>query len=154
MESLVHLLAREQPALERFCALLDEERKALGGSGAERLLDVAAEKQSLAAELGSIEKARDRLLAAGGYPPGRRGVEGWLADHPEAAEATRRWQDVLRLARQARDGNEANGRLINLLLQQNQEALSQLMSGGTDSIYGTDGQQRRLADGKRSLGKA
>ena len=34
------------------------------------------------------------------------------------------------------------------------DALSVLLSGGADSIYGTDGQQRSLSDGKRSLGSA
>jgi flagellar biosynthesis/type III secretory pathway chaperone len=60
---------------------------------------------------------------------------------------------VLKLAAQARNENETNGRLINLLLKQNREALSLLLSGGADSIYGTDGQHRSLADGKRSFGK-
>lgn len=154
MASLDDLLAREKPALARFCALLDEERKALSGNGADRLIDIAGEKQSLALELGQLEKRREAALVAGGYTGGRAGVERWLADNPGADDARRLWLDVLRLAQLARDGNESNGRLINLLLQQNQDALSLLMSGGTDSIYGTDGQQRRLADGKRSLGKA
>jgi flagellar biosynthesis/type III secretory pathway chaperone len=61
---------------------------------------------------------------------------------------------VLQLAAQAREENETNGRLIGILLRQNQDALSVLLSGGADSIYGTDGQQRSLSDGKRSLGSA
>ena len=66
---------------------------------------------------------------------------------------TRRWHELLELATQARDGNETNGRLINLLLKQNQEALSVLISGGAESIYGADGQPRSLVAGKRSFGK-
>jgi flagellar biosynthesis/type III secretory pathway chaperone len=152
VESLSELLVRELSDLRRFCALLAEERKILSGAEADRLADIANEKSSLAAQLNQIEARRDALLVKDGFPKGRSGTEAWLAGHPNADTERRQWNEVLTLAAQARDENETNGRLINLLLKQNQEALSLLLSGGTDSIYGVDGQQRSLADGKRSFG--
>jgi len=138
----------------RFCALLDEERDVLGGARAERLQEIAAEKATLAVELSRMESRRDARLAADGQAPGRAGMDAWLAARPNAAAERRQWQELLELAARARDGNAANGRLINMLLQQNQDALSLLLAGGAGSIYGTDGQSHRVTEGKRSLGKA
>lgn len=152
MESVSELLVRELSDLRRFCALLEEERKVITGAQADRLPDIATEKSSLAGHLSQIEARRDALLNTGGFPKGRSGMEAWLASQPDADADRRRWNELLGLAMQARDGNETNGRLINLLLQQNQEALSVLLSGGSESIYGADGQPRSLVSGKRSFG--
>jgi flagella synthesis protein FlgN len=152
VKSLSELLVTELTELKRFCALLDEERNALTGAQADRLPDIATEKSTLAARLNQLEAQRDSLLAASGFPHGRAGIDAWLATRPKADAERGRWNELLKLALQARDGNETNGRLINILLKQNQEALSVLLSGGTESIYGADGQQRNLAAGKRSFG--
>lgn len=154
MESLSELLVRELSDLRRFCALLVEERRILNGAEADRLGDIANEKSSLAAQLNRVEARRDALLAKAGFARGRAGTEAWLASLPGAETERHHWAEVLQLAAQARDENETNGRLIGILLRQNQDALSVLLSGGADSIYGTDGQQRSLSDGKRSLGSA
>ena len=132
--------------------MLAEERKVLTGAEADRLADIANEKTSLATQLNRVEARRDVLLTKGGFAKGRSGTEAWLASLPQAETEQRQWSEVLLLAAQARDDNETNGRLISMLLKQNQDALSVLLSGGNDSIYGTDGQQRSLSDGKRSLG--
>lgn len=152
MESIAELMIAELSGLRRFCALLEEERKVLTGAQADRLPDIAAEKSSLAAQLSHLESRRDALLAGGGMARGRAGIEAWLASRPNPDVDRRRWSEILKLAAQARADNETNGRLINLLLKQNQEALSVLVSGGTESIYGADGQPRGVAVGKRSFG--
>lgn len=152
MESLSELLVRELSDLKRFCAVLEEERKVLTGVQADHLPDIAARKSSLAVRLSQSETRRDELLAKGGLPKGRSGMEAWLASRPDADVERRRWNELLELATQARDGNQTNGRLINILLKQNQEALSVLLSGGAESIYGADGQPRSLTTGKRSFG--
>ncbi len=152
LESLPDLLVRELSDLRRFCALLEEERKVLSGAQADRLHDIADEKFSLAGQLSQFETRRDALLARSGFEKGRRGIEAWLASLPEAETERRRWEELLKLAIQAQQDNEANGRLINLLLQQNQEALSVLLSNGTESIYGTDGQPQGPVAAKRSFG--
>lgn len=152
MDSLSDLLLGELVDLKRFCALLEEERKVLTGAQADRLPDIATEKSTLAARLSQLEAQRDAMLVKGGFAKGRPGIEAWLANSPKAVVERQRWNELLKLAMAARDGNETNGRLINLLLKQNQEALSVLLSGGAGSIYGADGQQRTVAAGKRSFG--
>lgn len=152
MESLSDLLVGELSDLRRFCALLEEERKVLSGGHADRLPAIVAEKSSLAGELSQIETRRDALLARQGFPKGRSGIEAWLAGRPNDDVERGRWNELLTLAARARDENETNGHLINLLLKQNREALSVLLSGGAESIYGADGQPRSLAAVKRSLG--
>jgi flagellar biosynthesis/type III secretory pathway chaperone len=152
VESLSDLLVRELSDVRRFCALLEEERRVIIGIQADRLPDIASEKASLAGLISQLEARRDALLTKDGFGKGRSGIEAWLAGRPEADVDRRRWNELLELAMQARDGNETNGRLINLLLKQNQEALAVLLSGGAESIYGADGQPRGLAAGKRSFG--
>ncbi len=152
VESLSDVLVRELTDLKRFCELLEEERKALTGTQPDRLPDIAKDKATLVGQLNQLETRRDALLTQSGFAKGRSGIEAWLASRPNADPDRLRWTELLKLATQARDGNETNGKLINILLKQNQEALSVLLSGGTDSIYGADGQQRGLAAGKRSFG--
>jgi flagellar biosynthesis/type III secretory pathway chaperone len=152
VESLSELLVRELSDLGRFCALIEEERKVLIGAQADRLPDIANAKSSLAGQLNQLETRRDALLGKAGFQAGRSGIEAWLASRPGADVDRDRWNELLKLATQARNGNETNGRLINLLLKQNQEALSVLLSGGAESIYGADGQPRGLVAGKRSFG--
>ncbi len=152
MESLSELLVRELSDLRRFCALLEEERKVLGGAQADRLPDIAAQKALLAGQLSQLETRREALLVQGGFAKGRSGIEAWLASRPGVDGERGRWNELLQLAGRARDENESNGRLINLLLKQNREALSVLLSGGDESIYGADGQQRSLAAAQRSFG--
>ncbi len=155
LESLPKLLLGELAELKRFCALIEEERKALTGAQADRLPDIAATKASLAAKLSQYQTEREAFLAREGLPKGREGVETWFERQPKTDMDTRRlWAELLKLAAQARDGNETNGRLINLLLKQNQDALSVLLAGGNESIYGADGQSRTLMSGKRSFGAA
>lgn len=153
-DPLTDLLDRELSDLRRFCALLEEERKVLTGAQADRLADIAKEKASLVAQLNQCEMQRDALLIKGGFMKGRPGMEAWLASQASPKTEHSRWNELLKLARLARDDNETNGRLINILLKQNQEALSVLLSGGAESIYGADGQQRSPATGKRSFGAA
>ena len=151
MATIPELLANELVSLRRFCDLLDEERKALTGAKAEALPAIVEQKSKLANQLSALEAGRDQLLLAAGLQAGRGGMDVWLKTVKNPKAEHERWESLLELASKARSENETNGRLINLLLQQNQEALSVLLSGGGGSIYGPDGQHRNLA-GKRSFG--
>jgi len=151
--SISELIARELTSLQRFRALLEQERQALTGIQADALPSIVEEKAKLAAVLSALEAGRDELLVQAGRSKGRTGMEAWLKNCPNPATENQRWAELLELAAKARQENETNGRLINLLLKQNQDALSILLSGGGGSIYGPDGQQRNMT-GNRSLGSA
>jgi flagellar biosynthesis/type III secretory pathway chaperone len=151
VESITELLASEISFLQRFCALLDEERKALTGAKAEDLPRIAEEKSTLATRLSALESSRDSLLKKSNSDSGRTGMDAWLKTCANPTADRAQWNRLLDLAAKARSENETNGRLINLLLKQNQDALAVLLSSGGGSIYGPDGQQRSLGGG-RSFG--
>jgi len=151
--SISELVVRELTSVQRFRVLLEQERKALTGIQADALPAIVEEKAKLAAALSALEAGRDELLIQGGQPKGRIGMEAWLKSCPDPVAENQRWSELLELAAKARQENETNGRLINLLLKQNQDALSILLSSGGGSIYGPDGQQRNMT-GNRSLGSA
>ncbi|HLA36256.1 MAG TPA: flagellar protein FlgN [Rhodocyclaceae bacterium] len=153
MSELIEILDNELAELQRFCALLIEEQKVLTGRKADRLPIVAADKAALAAKLNQLEKQREATLAGCGFSGDREGMRAWLAAGDKPEEANSRWDEILRLAERARSTNDANGRLIGLLLKQNQDALSVLLAGSGDSIYGANGQQFSRAS-KRSIGMA
>lgn len=68
-----------------------------------------------------------------------------------SVDETRRYRD---LVSEARTLNEANGKLIALRLQHNQQALNVLLAAADSAAtYGPDGQQQP-ATGGRMLGKA
>lgn len=150
---LSQLLAAELSKLQEFCTLLDREQNILSGGEVDKLTSIAGDKALLAAELNRLQTAREQALATAGFPQGRAGMEAWLQRAQDAAGERQRWDQLMVLATRARLTNDANGRLISMLLRQNQDALAVLMAGSGDSIYGPDGQQRTGGSG-RSLGSA
>lgn len=149
---LAGLLARELQVLESFTVLLQREQELLAGGSTELLTALSAEKSGTVRDLSHLAAARDGELSRLGYPPGRDGMEGWTAT---AGNNSRdEWLRLLDLAAQARALNEANGKLIGLQLQHNQQALNVLMSAVDQAVtYGPDGQQKP-GGGGRSLGSA
>lgn len=110
----------------------------------------------MAAQLAALDAQRDEALAAKAHPAGRTGIEGWLPTLPatEQRGARANWNSILERAAKAKLGNEANGKLIALRMQQNQQTLGVLLGEPADaSIYGADGQRSNKA-GRRTLGSA
>ena len=99
-----------------------------------------------------LDEYLDGELARLGLPSGRDGMEAWLASRASRQQAS--WKELLTLAADARSLNETNGKLINLHLQHNQQALNVLLAAVDKAVtYGPDGQQKS-ASGGRSLGSA
>jgi len=149
--SLSELLTTEVADLEAFVALLGDERQALTGATAERLPDIATQKATLATRLSRLETARNQWLERQGHAAGRGGMETLLATRAPSAPESVLWRRLIELATQAKADNDTNGKLIALLLRNNQDALNTLLSSGGGSIYGADGQPRTVAGG-RSFG--
>ena len=146
---LASLLAQETEVLRRFLALLEREQALLAAGDVDGLTAVAPEKSAFAEQLGLLARQRESQLAAANCP--RMG--DWLARPGHGALETA-WQDLLDLARRAKDLNETNGRLIALRLQHNQQALATLLAATNQAMtYGPDGQQRGPGGG-RNLGSA
>lgn len=149
---LAGLLSRELQILESLVVLLQREQDLLADGATELLTALSAEKSARSRELGQLAGARDGELARLGYPPARPGMEAWIAAPGRGSEKD--WGRLLDLAGRARALNEANGRLIALHLQHNQQALNVLMAAVDQAgTYGPDGQHKAAAGG-RSLGSA
>ena len=151
-DALAGTVANELATLRTFVALLGHERDSLSKGEAESLAALAVEKSAMATELTRLAASRDTELGRMGLPSGRAGMDAWLITRPGKNQAA--WNELLGLAAEARTLNETNGKLIQLHLQNNQQALSVLMAAVDQAVtYGPDGQQKSGAGG-RSLGSA
>jgi flagellar biosynthesis protein FlgN len=147
------LLIQELTALQAFIELLRDEQSQLASASSERLGPLATGKSRSALELGQLSAARDRELVRLNLPIGRAGMDAW-AISSEGAPYQQDWDRLLGLAGEARALNEANGKLIALHLQHNQQALSALLAAADQTAtYGPDGQAKPGVGG-RSLGSA
>lgn len=146
-------LGEEIGKLRQFIDLLQHEQALLTRGDTEALLPLIEQKNGLASALGAYAQMRENELARLGLPAGRAGMEAWLARCGENAPRGD-WQALLALAGQARDINAANGKLIGLHMQHNQQAFNALMgAAGRAMTYGPDGQQQ-IGGGGRTLGSA
>jgi flagella synthesis protein FlgN len=83
-------------------------------------------------------------------------MSAWLAQRTDAEHGGLQavWQELTRLAMQARSLNETNGKLISTRLSHNQAALSALQASNRAlDAYGPDG-HAAISAGTRELGKA
>jgi flagellar biosynthesis protein FlgN len=147
------LLSQELVALQSFIELLRREQELLASGATDGLTNLAAAKSAAALELGRLAAARDAELARCHLPTGRAGMDAWTLTNAGVPSQSN-WDQLLRFAAEARALNEANGKMIALQLQHNQQALSVLMAAADQtSTYGPDGQPR-AGTGGRSLGSA
>lgn len=152
MSSLATLLKRESELLTRFKTTLLRERDVLQSGKTDGLEGINEEKLSLAGELNKL--GSDRALAVAQQTAGCIDMQGWLQSNPSEREVATLWGGLMVLARETRDINNENGKLINLLHQKTSDSLSFLMQGHTDqSLYGSNGQSA-LSAGKRIIDSA
>jgi flagella synthesis protein FlgN len=150
---LAELLEREVRQVEAFVELLRREQQLLGENAVDALQALVADKSRAAADLGDLAQGRDRLLADLGLAAGRAGMEAWVGS-ANGVRSQAAWHRLLALAADARSLNETNGRLIDIHLNNNQQALAVLMAAANQAAtYGPDGQQKP-GGGGRSLGSA
>jgi flagellar biosynthesis protein FlgN len=144
-------LQAERTALQAFVALLESEQQALIAGQTEQLLPLADSKTLAVQELNKLANARNNMLLASGAKSGAGGIETWLQAH--AAGSLPVWRDIQKLALQSQQTNSSNGKLIQLKLWHNQQALAVLhkAANSAGSLYGPDGQPHISATG-RTLG--
>lgn len=146
-------LDEEVGTLDEFIAVLQREQELLKKGDTDALLPLIATKTQLADRLAALARAREALLVRQGFANGRTGMEDWLQHRGNAAQR-QSWQLLLDRAREARDLNAINGKLIGLQMQHNQQAFTALMNASNRAMtYGPDGQQQTGLGG-RILGNA
>jgi len=153
-------LKREFEAFRQFHQILSAEHEALLNGDADELIGLAQRKNERVIELTQLAEARNQFLTEFVGSTNQIGMEIWLDSYDPADKnrAGKLWQDLIDLARTAKELNQSNGQLIHTRLAHNQEALSVLLgaNAGTSNLYGADGQayMAKPAGSGRPLGKA
>lgn len=150
---LVAALAAERDAFVKFFELLKNEEMALAEGRIDDLPALAQAKTDMFVALSRLAETRNALLARLGVEKDAKGMDAWLTRNghaPEAGHVRQSWQQLLDAARQAKSLNEANGAMIEVKLQHNQQALAVLRAAANQlTLYGPDGQHLAVGSGRR-----
>lgn len=148
---LAHHIERELTLLEGFHALLQREQEKLIAGDTEALIALTPQKADLHLQLQRQHDQLTQLLAHERIPANAEAVLSYCADLPDTAA---RWQRILEVGAEVRSLNELNGKLILERMQNNQAALSALLSAaGQPALYDAEGAARPSGRG-RHLGSA
>ncbi len=148
------LMTEEVASLRAAIGHLDAERRALESGDVDTLPVLAARKSEVYGRLAQLGDARTALLARAGVKPAKADIDALFASGPEWAACCKPFADLLDLAREAHDANQANGLMIRAQMKSSQQALAVLMSAAEQaSTYGPDGQSMARTS-RRSFGSA
>lgn len=151
LQRLALLIEAEAVQLREFLALLEREQASLVAGDTDGLLALTGDKTERYRQLQRLHDERAMLLNRCGRDNTDTSVRAVCAQLPRVLA---RWDEVLNLARDARERNELNGKLITERMQHNQAALSVLLSAANHpQLYDAAGQSRPSGGG-RMLGSA
>ena len=151
---LAALMAEETVTLRTALGHLHAERRALESGEVDALAVLAAHKSEVYGRLAQLGDARTALLARAGSKPARDDIQALFETAPDWAICRQPFQELMTLAREAHDLNQANGMLIHAQMKSSQQALAVLISASEQaSTYGPDGQSLARST-SRSLGSA
>lgn len=154
LEDLRGLLDEQLTGTRRLNDLLQEEHEALTRLDSESVEALAAGKASELEALETRERARLRLLAAGGYAPDQAGMTAFLRDHDPDGGLGRRWEQLLEEVRRCRHGNRRNGGILEVSRARIQQALEILRGQLPDAGgYGPKGKTSGYPN-RRTIAKA
>ncbi len=150
-QRLALLIEAEAIQLCEFLAVLDREEALLVAGDSDGLLTLSRDKNDRYRQLQRLHDDRALLLGRLGRTMSDASMRELCAGLPRVLA---RWDDVLELARNARDRNAINGKLILERMAHNQAALSVLLSAANHpQLYDAAG-QARPSGGGRILGSA
>ncbi len=138
----IRTVEQQQEALGRFIDLLAREQALLSATplSIDTLSRITEQKAAQAAELESLDAARQNILAAHGYTTDRAGAQR-LAERLGGVEL---WQAFIERVIEARTENSANGLSIDMKLDFTQRALAFVQRITGHTLYGPNGQKRTL----------
>ena len=147
-------LRAERTAMQAFLELLGEEQQALIRGDADQVAAGIARKSEWLGKLARHAGERREFLNKQQFPADRSGMDAWIAAHPDSGTLAAEWHELLKITHQAWQANHANGLLISVQMQSNQQSLAALAAAARSaSLYGRDGQTVG-AWGSRTLGAA
>lgn len=137
--------------LKRFLGILEQEEALLIEGDSDALMALAEEKNEVYHLLQRQHDACAILAGQFGLPNSAESIRQICAEIPNTLA---RWEEVLTLASEAQVRNETNGKLIIEQMQNNQAALTILLSAAErPQLYSADGSARPTGSG-RILGSA
>lgn len=140
-DELVSILEDEKKSTLIFLEILRKEREVLTRGQINDLDKIIADKSKTIDKLEAIDEQRSQYLLSHGYEKNKVGMQQWLDEHPFDAKLHELWDQLIILAKQAKQENQTNGRAISLQLQYNQRSYLALQSAaGNISLYGPKGQ--------------
>ncbi len=134
-------LTAENAAWMALLGVLGEEERALVDGDADRLPTLNASKLDRLHAASEFARTRLAALRSAGFPPDAGGMETWLAQH--GTPTTRAdWTSLRVLENEARASNARVGKLIEMRLAANRQALNVLMHAATGKggLYDQAGQ--------------
>lgn len=151
LQRLALLIEAEAIQLREFVALLEREEALLVDGDTDGLLTLTQDKTDRYRQLQRLHDDKALLLGRLGRNNADAAIRELCAGLPRVLA---RWDEVLELARNAKERNALNGKLITERMQHNQAALSILLSAANHpQLYDAAGQTRPTGGG-RILGSA
>lgn len=151
LQRIALLVEAELLQLGEFLALLDREEAVLIKGDTDALLAIANEKNERYRQLQRLTDERSRLLGRAALTSADATMRTLFGNLPRVLV---RWDELVSAARQARDRNALNGKLILERMAGNQAALSILLSAANHpQLYDADGLSKPTGGG-RMLGSA
>ena len=150
-QRLALLVEAELIQLREFIAILEREEAMLVSGDSDGLIALAREKSDRYRQLQRLHDDRALLLARLGRHDSDASMRELCGALPRVLV---RWDELLDLARTARDRNAINGKLILERMATNQAALSVLLAAADQApLYDAEGQPHPMRGG-RMLGSA
>jgi len=132
-------MAQEIDATRALLDLLRQEQALLIEADVDGVAGLLERKSTLVARIAEMTTTRHLALAAIGFAPSEAGMQSWLKSRRAPSELA--WNELISLARSAKEANRINGLLINKQMQYNQSAINVLHGNAQGSgIYGPNGQ--------------
>ncbi len=136
------VLMDEKNTIQGFIEILKKEEDALVQGKIDDVDFLASDKTRQVEKLMQLGEQRSQYLLSQGLSTDSVGMNEWLAKNViNHSDVQTLWDELLLLAKNAKEINQTNGLIISSQLQHNQRAFSALQSAaGNISMYGPKGQ--------------
>jgi flagellar biosynthesis protein FlgN len=148
--NLAQSLGEELGAANALLQLLKQEQAHLIDANVDELAKITEEKAKIVARMTELAQNRHRTLAAAGFEASEAGMQKWAKSRTALPAASKSWNELLGIAKEAKELNRINGMLIGQHAARNQIALNILQGnpqGGT--MYGPDGQSTSKSSSRK-----
>jgi flagella synthesis protein FlgN len=136
-------LSHEHEAVRELTQLLQQEQEYLIAVDIDGIASLTEPKAQATVRMAELTARRHNALASAGCEASEKGMETWLETSGVSKTTSKYWQELIELAKIAKEINRVNGTLIGKQMVRNQNMLNILQHGsvqGGDHVYGPNGQ--------------